>query len=147
MMPETTLISSNRMWGVWCIVSISKWVFKCSTHPWSPYVSGTHGNDTLLTTEPFFVALFRSLKLGLKFTALWTSPPPHGKSRAEARAAADFGPLLLPQADPPPFALGKTQFRAPGFDSWQQGQLEGLRATLNSCRLGASGCKTPICRP
>ena len=67
----------------------------------------THGNDALLRAEPFFVALLRSLKLGLKITALWTSPPPHRKSGAEARAAAECGPLLLPQARPPPFALGR----------------------------------------
>lgn len=67
----------------------------------------THGTNTLWTTEPFFVALFRSLKLVLKITALRTSPPPHRKSGAEARAATDFGPLLLPQARRPPFALGR----------------------------------------
>lgn len=78
----------------------------------------------LLTAEPFFVALFRSLKLGLKITALRSSPAPHGESGAEARAAADSGPLLPPQARPPPFTRGTAPARA---RAWADGGGAGWR--------------------
>lgn len=107
---------------------------------------GTHGTQTLLAAERFSGALFRSLKLGLKIMALWTCPPLHRKPGAEARAPAALGLLLLPQACPPSFALGRLRG---GARLWlgQQGRLEGSCVTPNSAGLEPWGPRPPICTP
>lgn len=92
--------------GCWVTVSVSRWLFNSAPH--------------LIAC----VALCQSLKLSLKITALWPCPVLCRKSRAEAGAAAQPGPWLLPPVCP---VLLPRLLRslALGSGLWQQGWLEG----------------------